>query len=76
MNDKRAREIAASPVMANVTYNGKQVYIENVNQQSANIHPLQDPSQRQTVSLSDLEERPGQPGTHKKSTVKYGQPPY
>jgi|GEM_PF-797381 len=76
MNEKRAREIAASPVMANVTYNGKAIYIENVNQQSANIHPMQDPSQRQTVSLNDLVEHPGKGEIHKQSTVKYGQPPY
>ena len=76
MEEKRAREIAASPVMANVTYNGKQIYIENVNRQSANIHLLQDPSQRQTVDVGDLTECPGQGEIHKKSTVKYGQPPY
>jgi len=76
MDEKRAREIAASPVMANVTYGGKQIYIENVNRQSANIHPLHDPKKRQTVSLNELVEHPGQGGVHKESTGKYGQPPY
>lgn len=76
MNEKRAREIAASPVMANVTYDGKNIYIENVNRQSANIHLLQDPTQRQIVAVNDLVEHPGTGGTHKTSTIKYGQPPY
>ena len=58
MEEQRAQEIAASPVMANVTYHGKNIYIENVNRQSANIHLLQNPGQRQTVSLNDLVEHP------------------
>jgi small acid-soluble spore protein H (minor) len=76
MDEKRAREIAASPVMANVTYDGEPVYIENVNKQSANIHSLYDPSQRQTVSLADLVEHPGEGGGQPRSRTKYGQPPY
>lgn len=58
MDKKRAKEIASSPVMANVTYNGTQIYIENVNENKgiANIHPLNQPRNRQEVSLTSLKE--------------------
>ena len=32
MDTKRAKEIASSPIMANVTYNGTPIYIESVNE--------------------------------------------
>jgi small acid-soluble spore protein H (minor) len=56
MDKKRAQEIASSLVMANVTYNGTPIYIENVNGNngSANIHPLNQPDNRQEVSLNSL----------------------
>jgi len=42
--------------MANVTYNGTSIYIENVNagKNTANIHPLNKPENRQEVSLTNL----------------------
>lgn len=58
MDKRRAKEIASSPVMANVTCNGEQIYIENVNanNNTANIHPLNKPADKQEVSLSSLKE--------------------
>lgn len=58
MNKERAKEISCSPVMANVTYNGEQIYIENVNEnnQTANIHFCNKPSSSQEVSLTSLQE--------------------
>lgn len=58
MDKRRAKEIASSQVMANVTYNGTQIYIENVNENngSANIHPLNQPGNRQEVPLASLTE--------------------
>lgn len=58
MDKKRAKEIASSPVMANVAYNGTPIYIENVNDNNgtANIHPLDQPENRQEVSLNSLKE--------------------
>jgi small acid-soluble spore protein H (minor) len=55
---KRAKEIASSPVMANVTYNGTPIYIENVNENnsSASVHPLNQPGNRQEVPLTSLSE--------------------
>ncbi|WP_027409832.1 small acid-soluble spore protein H [Anoxybacteroides tepidamans] len=59
MDVRRAREIAASPVMANVTYNGERIYIEQVDEQSemAVIYPLGNPSNKQRVAVSSLQER-------------------
>lgn len=56
MDRGRAKEIAASSVMANVTYNGNQVYIENVNDKNgtASIHLLNQPHNRQEVPLTSL----------------------
>lgn len=55
MDAKRAREIAASPVMANVKYNGVPIYIESViNDNTAMVHSLTNPSYRQQVNLSKL----------------------
>ena len=58
MDKQRAKAIASSPVMANVTYNGKQIYIENVNENkdTANIHPLNQSGNRQEVPLTSLTE--------------------
>ncbi len=59
MDIQRAREIATSSVMANVTYNGTRVYIESVNENSgtAFIHPLHQPEKRQEVPLKSLIEQ-------------------
>jgi len=56
---QRAREIATSSVMANVTHNGTRVYIESVNENSgtAYIHPLHQPEKRQEVPLTSLIEQ-------------------
>lgn len=56
MNKQRAQEIASSPVMANVTYNGTPVYIQNVdeNRETARIYPLDQPEQEQEVSVNEL----------------------
>jgi small acid-soluble spore protein H (minor) len=58
MNIQRAKEIAASPIMANVTYKGTPIYIQHVDEQneSARIYPLDQPDQEQTVPLFQLEE--------------------
>jgi small acid-soluble spore protein H (minor) len=58
MNVQRAQEIASSPVMAHVTYNGVPVYIQRVNEQNqtARIYPLDQPEQEQEVPLSSLVE--------------------
>ncbi|MGF9966411.1 small acid-soluble spore protein H [Bacillus rhizoplanae] len=56
MNKQRAQEIAASPVMANVTYNGVQIYIQNVheNNETARIYPLNQRNNEQEVPVSSL----------------------
>ncbi|WP_332698294.1 small acid-soluble spore protein H [Halalkalibacter lacteus] len=58
MDSQRAQEIAFSTNMANVTYNGNPIYIEHVDQQNgtATIHPLDDPNQKQSVSVTNLSE--------------------
>ena len=56
MDKQRAREIAASPVMANVTYNGTRIYIKDVNERqgTARIYPLEQPENEQEVALNSL----------------------
>ena len=56
MDAKRAREIAASPTMIDVTYNGSRIYIESVNdgKQSAFIHFMDRPAVRLEVPLAGL----------------------
>jgi small acid-soluble spore protein H (minor) len=58
MNTQRAKEISASPVMANVTYNDISIYIQNVdeNNETARIYPLDKPENEQVVPLSNLKE--------------------
>ncbi|WP_026580801.1 small acid-soluble spore protein H [Bacillus sp. J33] len=59
MNAQRAQEIASSSIMANVTYNGENIYIEHVDQQNgtATIHSLNDPNNKQSVSVTSLQEQ-------------------
>ena len=59
MNQQRAKDIAASPFMVNVTYNGMPVYIEaiNDNNNSARIHFINKPDNKQEVSLNNLMEQ-------------------
>lgn len=56
MNTARAKEIAHSPVMANVTYNGVPIYIQHVDEgnDKARIYPLDQPENEQEVSLTSL----------------------
>ncbi|MCX7614206.1 MAG: H-type small acid-soluble spore protein [Clostridiales bacterium] len=56
MDSKRARQIASSPDMVNVTWNGVPIYIENINDDNAtvNIYPLNQPDNKQKVTLSSL----------------------
>ncbi|KIQ93926.1 Small, acid-soluble spore protein H [Anoxybacillus thermarum] len=58
MNITRAQQIAQSPDMKNVTYNGKAVYIEHIDVQTemATIHFLNNPEKQQRVPISQLEE--------------------
>ncbi|MGE8204845.1 small acid-soluble spore protein H [Heyndrickxia sp. NPDC080065] len=59
MNKQRAQEIAKSSVMCNVTYNGKPIYIQHVdeNNETARIFPIGQPENEQDVSLSSLVEK-------------------
>lgn len=58
MDAQRAQEIAFSPDMINVTYNGENIYIEHVDRQNgtATIHTLEEPNQKQSVSITSLME--------------------
>ncbi|KHF39128.1 H-type small acid-soluble spore protein [Halalkalibacter okhensis] len=59
MDAKRAQEISSATQMANVSYNGQAVYIEHVDQGTgqATIHPLDNPTSKQSVSVTDLNEQ-------------------
>ncbi|MGI6328836.1 MAG: H-type small acid-soluble spore protein [Dethiobacteria bacterium] len=59
MDVLRAQEIANSPVMVNVTYNGDLVYIEHVDRekQTATIHSLNNPNIKQSVFVTNLQEQ-------------------
>ncbi|MGD8192302.1 small acid-soluble spore protein H [Brevibacillus ginsengisoli] len=59
MDAQRAQEIASSPVMAQVTYNGVPIYIQHVSErnQTARIYPLDQPEKEQMVPLSTLQEQ-------------------
>lgn len=56
MDPERAKQIAMSPVMANVTYDGNPIYIEQVNesQMTADVHFLDVPTNKKQIPLSDL----------------------
>ena len=58
MDSKRAKEIVASKEMANVTYEGKNIYIEKVNsiKDTASIHFLDQPHYSQEIRLTQLVE--------------------
>ncbi|UOQ94925.1 small acid-soluble spore protein H [Halobacillus shinanisalinarum] len=59
MNAQRAQEIASSSTMANVTYNGEGIYIEHVDEsnETATIHSLNAPNNKQSVSVTSLSEQ-------------------
>lgn len=58
MNSQRAQEIAESPVMANVEYDGMRVYIQHVNEMSdtVRIYPLDRPEEEMEVPVRSLSE--------------------
>lgn len=58
MNAQRAKEIAGSPEMAQVSYYGVPVYIQHVNagNGTARIFPRDNPEEEQTVPLDALSE--------------------
>ncbi|PFH89043.1 small acid-soluble spore protein H [Bacillus sp. AFS088145] len=58
MNKQRAQEIASSPEMANVTYNGVPIYIQHVDEtnETARIYPLGQPDREEEVSINNLSE--------------------
>jgi small acid-soluble spore protein H (minor) len=59
MNNQRAQEIAVTPTMVDVTYNGTPIYIQHVDEknETARIYPLDKPENEQSVPLSSLVER-------------------
>lgn len=58
MDKGRAKEIASSPEMVDVTYDGRSVYIEDVNpnRDTASIHFLDQPHYSQEVNVTQLVE--------------------
>lgn len=58
MNTQRAKEITEAPEMIQVTYHGKPIYIQHVDEknETARIYPLDDPSQEKSVSVAQLTE--------------------
>ncbi|HZG87877.1 small acid-soluble spore protein H [Paenibacillus sp.] len=58
MNRQRAQEIADSPVMANVTYEGVPIYIQHVDHanETARVFPLDDRQNEYEVPVSMLQE--------------------
>lgn len=56
MELKRVKEIAASPIMVNVTYNGVPVYIESLagDNATAYVHSLNQPNNLQKVNITNL----------------------
>jgi len=59
MDQLRAQEIAESPDLKNVVYQGKRVYIQEVDKNNgiARIYFLDDPQQEIDVQLTDLREK-------------------
>lgn len=56
MNKQRAHEIAQSPVMANVTYQGVPIYIQHVDheKETARIYPLNNSENEFEVTVQSL----------------------
>jgi small acid-soluble spore protein H (minor) len=58
MHRMRAEEIAQSPEMKHVTYNGMAVYIQQVNDNgTARVFPLEDAQHEFDVQLTNLYEK-------------------
>lgn len=58
MHKQRAKEISEAPILKNVTYNGENIYIENVDEYTnmAQVHFLDEPGQTFEVPVIHLEE--------------------
>lgn len=58
MDKRRAQEIASSPKMIDVSYNGEPIYIEDVNvvKDTASVHYLNQPEYSREVHLTQLVE--------------------
>ncbi|TCT24569.1 small acid-soluble spore protein H (minor) [Melghiribacillus thermohalophilus] len=58
MNTQRAKEIAESPRMIHVTYNGMPIFIQHVDEEQdmARIYPLDNPEHEQEVPVRQLKE--------------------
>jgi len=58
MNVQRAKEIASSPDVKEVKYNGERVYIQDVDEQNetARIYVLEQPENMQEVQVDNLTE--------------------
>ncbi|RPF51049.1 H-type small acid-soluble spore protein [Aquisalibacillus elongatus] len=59
MDRLRAEEIASSPKICNVQYNGKRVFIQHVQESSdvARVYYLDDPTNEFEVQLSNIREK-------------------
>lgn len=59
MDAKRANENSSSQRMISVSYNGEPIYIEHVDQSNglATVHPLDDPTSKQSVFVAELAEQ-------------------
>ncbi|MGG5252546.1 H-type small acid-soluble spore protein [Neobacillus sp. SM06] len=58
MDKNRAKQIFDSPNMIKVTYEGKPVYIQHVNEDhTARVYPLDHPDKEQNVPVSSLVEQ-------------------
>ncbi|WLR50807.1 small acid-soluble spore protein H [Bacillus tianshenii] len=58
MDARRAQSIAEAPEMINVTYNGKPIYIQHVDEKSemVRIFPLGQPEREEEVPVQSLKE--------------------
>lgn len=58
MNRQRAEEIAQSPDMKDVSYNGQSIYIQHVNDQNtARVFTLDNPENEFDAQLAKLNEK-------------------
>lgn len=59
MNVQRAKDISDSAVMANVTWDGKPIYIQQVDEtnEMARVYPLDEPENEHEVPVRNLIEQ-------------------
>lgn len=59
MNIQRAKEITLSPEMKTVTFLGKEIYIQHVDEknETATVFPLHDENNEMVVHVSQLKEK-------------------